>query len=287
MASTRRSFLQSTASAAMGLAIPAGFGQQNTATPAGVRIQLIRNATSLIRYGGKTLLIDPFLSDPGVLPAFNNTPNQRPNPLVPLPVPAAQVVTGVDATFVTHTHVDHWDPVARDLLAKGGPLFVQPPDAARLAQAGFTQVRTVDQTASWEGTDITRTGGQHGTGDVGRRMGAVSGFVLKRQGSPTIYIAGDTIWCPEVADAIRTHHPAIVVVNAGAAQFLEGGPITMNVDDVIKVCEASGQATIVAVHMEAVNHCLLTRDRLRAGLKSAGVKSTVLIPRDGEDLRLG
>ena len=283
---TRRSLLQSTAAAAMGLAVPAGFGRQDAAPQGDVRVQLIRNATCRIRYGGKTLLIDPFLSDPGVLPAFNNTPNPRPNPLVPLPIPAAQVVTGVDATFVTHTHVDHWDPAARDLLARGAPLFVQPPDAARLAQAGFTQVRTVDQAVSWEGTTITRTGGQHGIGDVGRRMGAVSGFVFERQGSPTVYIAGDTIWCPEVADAIRRHRPAIVIVNAGAAQFLEGGPITMSVDDVVKVCEAAGQAAIVAVHMEAVNHCLLTREGLKAGLNSAGVKATVLIPLDGEERQI-
>lgn len=286
MASTRRSFLQTTASAAVGLSIPTAFAQQGGAPMSAVRIQLIRNATCLIRYGGKTLLIDPFLSDAGVLPPFNNSPNPRPNPLVPLSVPAAQVVTGVDATFVTHTHVDHWDPVARDLLAKGGPLFVQPPDAARITQAGFTQVRTVDQPLSWEGTSITRTGGQHGTGDTGRRMGAVSGYVLKRDGTPTLYIAGDTIWCPEVADAISTHLPSIIIVNAGAAQFLEGGPITMDLYDVIKVSEASPASTIVAVHMETVNHCVLTRDALRAGLKTAGVKSTVLIPRDGDDLRV-
>jgi hypothetical protein len=99
-------------------------------------------------------------------------------------------------------------------------------------------------------------------------------------------VAGDTIWCPEVADAIREHAPSIIVVNAGAAQFLEGGPIIMGLDDVVKVCQAAPQATVIAVHMEAVNHCMLTREGLRAGLSRSGVRSTVLIPRDGEELRL-
>jgi L-ascorbate metabolism protein UlaG (beta-lactamase superfamily) len=298
VALTRRSFLQSTTSAVASLAIPARVSQQNAAPPdsAGgpgspgnnVRVQLIRNATCLIRYGGKTLLLDPFLSDAGVLPAFNNSPNPRPNPLVPLPVPAAQIVTGIDAVFVTHTHVDHWDPAARDLLPKGPgiPLFVQPANAAQMTQAGFSVVRTVDTTLQWDGMSITRTGGQHGSGDTGRRMGAVSGYVLERAGLPTVYLAGDTIWCPEVADALRTHRPDIIMVNAGAAQFLEGGPITMDVDDVVKVCAASPQATVIAVHMEAVNHCVLTRDGLRAGLTRAAVTTKVLIPRDGEDIRL-
>ena len=34
-------------------------------------------------------------------------------------------------------------------------------------------------------------------------MGKVSGFVLKYIGQPTLYIAGDTIWCDEVENAIK------------------------------------------------------------------------------------
>lgn len=286
MAHTRRTFLASTARAAASLAVPTSWLQQGAAPSGGTRLRLMRNATSVIRYGGKTILLDPFLSDAGALPAFNNTPNQRPNPLVPLPVPAKDLVTGIDATLLTHTHVDHWDGVAREVLQKAGPLFTQPADGARVAQAGFTDVRPVDGTVSWEGISIARTGGQHGRGDVGQRMGTVSGYVLSRAGSPTVYIAGDTIWCPDVADAIRTHRPDVIVVNAGEAQFNEGGPIIMGVSDVVQVCQAAPQATIVAVHMEAVNHCLLSRDGLRAGLNSSGVKNTVLIPRDGEEVGL-
>ncbi len=286
MAVTRRSFLQATATATAGIAIPGVWRQQDASPANGVRIRLIRNATCLIRYGGRTILLDPFLSEAGALPAFNNTPNPRPNPLVGLPVPAAQIVAGIDAALLTHSHVDHWDPVARDLLPKGTTFFVQPADNARLTQAGFTGVRPVDTAVPWEGISITRTGGQHGRGDVGQRMGTVSGYVLKRQGSPTVYIAGDTVWCPEVAEAIRDHRPDIIVVNAGEAQFLEGGPIIMGVDDVVRVCGAAPQARVIAVHMEAVNHCVLTRDALRAGLARSAVTSTVLIPRDGEDIPL-
>ena len=201
-------------------------------------------------------------------------------------MPATQVVAGVEATLLTHLHVDHWDPVARDLLPKAGPIFVQPADRDRVVQAGFTGVQVVEPTLTWQGVTFARTGGQHGRGEVGQRMGTVSGYVLKSAGLPTIYIAGDTIWCPDVADAIRTHTPDVIVVNAGEAQFLEGGPIIMGVADVVQVCQAAPRATIVAVHMEAVNHCLLSRPGLREGLTHAGVKSTVLIPKDGEEIRL-
>jgi L-ascorbate metabolism protein UlaG (beta-lactamase superfamily) len=284
MSLTRRSFLKSTV--ATSLAIPVMSQISGAQTGAGTRVQLMRNATCVIRYGGKTLLLDPYLSDAGAGPAIANTPNPRPNPLGPLPISAAEVVRGIDATLITHTHNDHWDAPARTLLAKGTPLFVQPPDSSRIAQAGFTDVRAIDTSVSWEGITITRTGAQHGTGVTGQRMGPVSGYVLSRSGSPTLYIAGDSVWCPDVATAIQTHTPSIIFVNAGAAQFLEGGPITMDVDDVVKVRQAAPQATIVAMHMEAVNHCVLTRDGLRAGLAQAAIKSTVLIPRDGESLTL-
>ena len=275
----------------MGLAVPAGVvpagaGQRGQPPSTGVSLQLIRNGTCVLRYGGKTLLIDPFLSDAGALPAFNNTPNPRPNPTVPLPIPASRVVAGVDATLLTHTHVDHWDPVARDLLPKAGMLFSQPADRSRLEQAGFTGVRVVESETTWEGLTVSRVGAQHGRGEMAQRMGAVSGYVLRASSLPTVYIAGDTVWCPEVADAIRTHRPNVIVVNAGEAQFLEGGPIIMGVDDVLQVCRAASGATVVAVHMEAVNHCMLTRAGLRAGLTAAGITSRVLIPNDGEDMRI-
>jgi L-ascorbate metabolism protein UlaG (beta-lactamase superfamily) len=285
----RRDFLRATAASALAAA-PASAGARRTAQTASTsgpaRLQLVRNATSIIRFGGRTLLLDPFLSPAGALPAFNNTPNPRPNPLVELPMPAAEVVAGIDATLLTHPHVDHWDPVARELLPKDGVIFVQPSDVDRVTTAGFTAVRSVESLLTWEGITIARTGGQHGRGDTGRRMGTVSGYVLAREGLPTIYIAGDTIWCPEVADAIAAHAPDVIVLNAGAAQFLEGGLIIMGLGDVVEVCRAAPRATVIAVHLEAVNHCLLSRADLREGIRRAGVRSTVHIPRDGETLTL-
>jgi hypothetical protein len=42
----------------------------------------------------------------------------------------------------------------------------------------------------------------------------------------------------------------------------------------------------VAVHMEAINHCLLTRDELREKLQSEGLLGRVEIPADGETLEV-
>ena len=68
------------------------------------------------------------------------------------------------------------------------------------------------------------------------------------------------------------------VVNAGGAEFAEGGLIIMGIEDVREV--VARVPTVVAVHLEALNHCYLTRAALRAALPD------VLVPADGETLEL-
>ena len=247
-----------------------------------MRLRLIRHATLVVEYAGETVLIDPMLDDAGARPAIQNSPNPRNNPLLPLPIPAEEVVQGVDAVLVTHTHSDHWDATAQKVISKPLPLYGQPEDEQKFDSAGFTSVHAIQTTAKYNGIEIARTGGQHGTGEIAKKMAPVSGFVLRSSGEPTVYVAGDTIWCPEVEDALNRFQPDIVVVNAGGARFLEGDPITMTADDVIQVCRAAPNAQVVAVHMEAINHCLLTRGDLAFQLEAARVIHQVAIPNDGD-----
>ncbi len=74
----------------------------------------------------------------------------------------------------------------------------------------------------------------------------------------------------------------MVVVNAGAARFNEGDPITMTAGDVAEMVRHAGEAAIVAVHMEAINHCLLGRDELLSSLMESGVSGKLSIPANGE-----
>ena len=247
-----------------------------------MEITLVRHATLVVRFGSATILVDPMFGDVGVSPPVANSPNPRPNPLVPLPRPAPEVLKGVDAVVVTHTHRDHFDDAAAALVPKSLPLFCQPEDEAKFRSLGFTGAQPVATVIRWEGIEFHRTEGRHGTGAVGARMAPVSGFVLRAGGESTLYIAGDTIWCGEVEEALRRHAPAVTVVNAGAAQFLEGGPITMTARDVIEVARFAPRTAVVAIHMEAINHCGLSRAALRSHVSEAGIASRVWIPGDGD-----
>jgi L-ascorbate metabolism protein UlaG (beta-lactamase superfamily) len=249
-----------------------------------VHLRLIRHATLTVELGGKRLLVDPQLDPAGHREAIPGTPNPRPNPVVPLPAAPEAVADGVDIVVVTHRHGDHLDETAVATLDPGIPLLCQPPDADFLEALGFQDLRPVQDAGTLQGLSVARTDGRHGTGELGDALGPVSGFVLAAEGEPTLHVAGDTVWCEELSDALDAHRPDVVVVNAGGARFLEGDPITMTAEDVIAVAHHAPWATVVAVHLEAVNHCLETRAQLRAAVDAAGVGSRVRIPADGESV---
>jgi L-ascorbate metabolism protein UlaG (beta-lactamase superfamily) len=181
--------------------------------------------------------------------------------------------------LVTHTHRDHWDDAAIQEVPKDLPLLCQPEDLQKIQAVHFVNASAVHDTKYWSNICITRTQAQHGTGEIARAMAPSSGYVLAAEGEPTVYIAGDTIWYDQVAEMIKQFNPMVIVVNAGAAQFLHGDPITMTAGDVIRVCRAAPQAEVIAVHMEAINHCLLTREELAQQAHSAGAH--LVIPGDG------
>jgi L-ascorbate metabolism protein UlaG (beta-lactamase superfamily) len=250
-----------------------------------MKIQLWRHATLLVHYANRTLLVDPMLSAAEAMDPVGNASNTRRIPMVELPFDTPTLLASlakIDAVLVTHTHRDHWDARAIELLPRTMPLIGQPADKARFEKDGFTNLNLIEDSLNWQGITITRTGGQHGTGEIGRQMGTVSGFVLRAPGAPGLYIAGDTIWCAEVESALTEYHPDVTIVNAGAATFLTGDPITMSAEDVVHVCEALPSTRVIAVHMETVNHCLLTRAALRQHLESAQLTERVIIPADGE-----
>ncbi|MBZ5481524.1 MBL fold metallo-hydrolase [Bacillus sp. T_4] len=83
-------------------------------------------------------------------------------------------------------------------------------------------------------------------------------------------------------EEINTHKPEIIVVNGGDNQFLEGGSLVMGKEDIYQVFKAAPHATIISVHMEAVNHWTLSREELKGFINEKDMASRVFIPDDGE-----
>jgi L-ascorbate metabolism protein UlaG (beta-lactamase superfamily) len=246
-----------------------------------MHLRLIRNATLRLEVDGRRLLVDPMLDPAGARPPVENTENDRRNPLVELPEPPEVVVEGVDAVLVTHLHRDHFDDTAARLLPRDVPMLCQPEDVERLRAHGFTDLRPVPERLTWDGIELVRTPARHGRTDAdAAAMAPVSGFVLRDASGRTLYLAGDTVLYDEV-ERVLDRAPDVVVVNAGGARFAGGKPIVMDVDDVVAVARRVPEARVVAVHLEAINHCVQTRADLHQRLHDEGLADRVTVPEDG------
>ena len=233
-----------------------------------MRVTLIRNATVILELAGRRILVDPMLDPAGARPPIESTANPVRNPTVELPLATEEIVRGLDGVLVTHRHRDHLDGTAERLLPRDVPVFCQPEDASALHDLGL-DVRPVEDALDWDGLVLHRVPARHGSGAVAEALAPVSGFVLDE-----LYLAGDTVWYEAVQETIERFRPRVAVVNAGGASFLEGGQIVMGIDVVREV--VARVPVVVAVHLEALNHCFLTRADLRAAVPG------VRVPDDGE-----
>ncbi len=245
-----------------------------------MKFQLIRNATIRLEYAGITILIDPML---GSKHSFGSFGGIEENPTVDLPVPAAEVLEDVDLVLISHLHEDHFDAKAQEMVDKTLPILCQPDDRERIETYGFNNVLELENETQWRDISISRTGGQHGTGQWAERLNPVSGFVFQYPGEPTVYWIGDSVWCEEVEHALEEYKPDLVVTHSGGAELRDSGPIIMDAAQTIMVCESLPSAMVIATHMEALDHCKTSRNALRTAAKEAGIDpDRLLIPEDGE-----
>jgi L-ascorbate metabolism protein UlaG (beta-lactamase superfamily) len=246
-----------------------------------MHLRLIRNATLRLEVAGRQLLVDPMLDPAGARPPVEDTEDDRRNPLVELPEPPEVVVDGIDAVLVTHLHQDHFDATAAELLPNDVPVLCQPEDVGRLRAHGFTDVRPVGDTVELDGIAVTRTPARHGRGAIAEAMAPVCGYLIRHPGGRTLYIAGDTVLYEGVERVLDEHRPDVVVVNASGARFTGGDPIVMTSLEVAAVARRVPDARVVAVHLDAINHCVETRADVHQCLHDEGLAERVTVPEDG------
>lgn len=285
---TRRQMLTLTGAALTAGMAATATAQQGTQSAIRATITQIRNATLRIDYGGVRFLVDPMLAGRHSFPGFEGTVNsEERNPLVHLPLPVFDIID-VDAVIVTHLHPDHWDEVAQEVLPKTLPIFAQnDSDADVIRGQGFTDVRVLSENSEFNGVQLIKTAGRHGTEAhyeaIGDILGEVCGVVFAHSEEKTVYLVGDTIWNDDVAQVLTIHRPDIAILNTGYAMIegLDDG-IIMGTDDTLSVHKAAPDTLLIASHMEAVNHCVLTRAKLRAFADEHGFAEMLRTPGDGE-----
>jgi L-ascorbate metabolism protein UlaG (beta-lactamase superfamily) len=269
---------------ALTLSSALSFGQIRSDTKP--TVQLIRNATLVIDYAGKKILVDPMLCPKGAIDSWAGI---QKNPTVELTMPVEDILKDIDLVIVTHTHEDHFDKSASSILNKSVELIMQPADKEFFKNEGFSNATVVEDQKVWNGITIHRVEGKHGSGKVLEMMGKTSGFILMAKNQPTIYIVGDTIWNEDIKKDIEKFKPDYIIVNSGGALIKGFGdtPIIMNEMQTMALIAASGKAKVIAVHMNALDHCFTTRAVLKKKAAELKIgKDKLIIPDDGEKLTI-
>lgn len=253
-----------------------------------MKLQLWRNATLQITTQETNLLIDPMLGNKGSLGVFPGTNDDRENPLVDLPFTSSELQTKlstIDTVFVSHLHPDHWDEAAVNLIDKTTPIICPAPIAEAISGYSFLNIQPIQEEVQFNDLELHLTNGQHGTGEIGKKMGLVNGLVIKHQ-NQKVYVAGDTIWCQDVKEAIDTHKPNHMIVAGGAASFALGEPVIMTAQHIKELAAYSPDATIWITHLEAISPCTEDRAFLSQFLQANNLQHQCKILGDGEEVAL-
>lgn len=263
-----------------------------------MKIHHLRNATFVIESGPNHILVDPMLSKKGQLSTFTyfrHTPKR--NPIVSLPENALQVLGNVTYCLITHsqklgiellTHTDHLDTPGKLFLKKHAiPVACCRQDESYMEKNDILVGTSLKFWRAEQFLDgkITAVPARHGHGLVHKIMANGAGFFLELANEPSIYISGDTVYTEDVERALTELKPDIAVVAAGGAALDVGGPILMPLEEIIAFIE-NAPNTVIANHLESLNHCPVSRPQLKQELKKRDLLSKTVIPDDGETLAL-
>ena len=219
-------------------------------------VYFIGNATTLIRFGGLTILTDPAFLHKGEHVYLGHGIWARREV-----EPACQIadLPPIDLIVLSHYHGDHFDDVAAQELDKQLPIVSTADAVDKLSALGFKRGYPLD---TWESlavrkgeatVNITAMPGKHSTDDaVNELLMPVNGHMLDfgRSGDHLyrLYITGDTMLIDSLEDIPRRYPDIdLGLIHTGGTTFLVT-VVTMTGEQGVRAVEITKPRTAIPIH---------------------------------------
>jgi L-ascorbate metabolism protein UlaG (beta-lactamase superfamily) len=245
-------------------------------------VTLVGGPTAILEYGGQRLLTDPTFDPPGDYPSAGVALHKLTGPAL-----GPDEVGPVDAVLLSHDqHPDNLDTSGRAFLDRVATVLSTVDAASRLDRV--TGLETW-QTHRIGAVEVTGLPARHGPVGAEALSGAVTGFLLRAEDAPTVYVSGDNAAVEVVQQIVdRVGAIDVAVLFAGAANVGRFGDadLTLNARTAVEAARMLGDAVIVPVHAEGWHHFSETRERLVREFEYAGLASRLRVPTPGERILL-
>jgi L-ascorbate metabolism protein UlaG (beta-lactamase superfamily) len=219
-------------------------------------VYFIGNATTLIRFGGLTVLTDPAFLHKGEHVYLGHGIWARREV-----EPACQIadLPPIDLIVLSHYHGDHFDDVAARELDKNLPIVSTADAVGKLNALGFNKGFSLD---TWESLavhkgdatlTVTAMPGKHATEEaVNELLMPVNGHLLdfSRDGDHLyrLYITGDTMLIDSLEDIPRRYpNIDLGLIHTGGTTFLVT-VVTMTGEQGVKAVEITKPHTAIPIH---------------------------------------
>jgi L-ascorbate metabolism protein UlaG (beta-lactamase superfamily) len=219
-------------------------------------VYFIGNATTVIRFGGITILTDPAFSHKGTHTGLGHGLWARREV-----EPACQVadLPPIDLIVLSHFHGDHFDDAAMRDLDKDLPIISTADAAGQLQELGFRQCYSLD---TWEAhlaekgegrLRVTAMPAKHVADEaIAALLMPVNGYILDfgrgDQRLYRIYVTGDTMLNDRLKDIPRLYPDIdLGLIHAGGTTLFVT-VVTMTGEQAVRAVEITRPHTAIPIH---------------------------------------
>lgn len=270
--------------------VPGGVAQRAAGTGAG-SLLFIGTATTLIRYGGFTILTDPNFLHAGehAYLGLGLRSKRLTNPALEI-----EDLPPLDFVVLSHHHGDHFDHVAAERLDKNHPILTESHSARKLRQQGFRnpvaletwQSHTLERGAAV--VTITATPGKHAPQPLGALlppvMGSMLEFTQEKTSTLRLYISGDTLLHDRIHEVPRRYPDIdLCLLHLGGTR-VAGILLTMDAEQGVRFLQIVRPKAAVPIHFNDYPVFKSPLDDFRAAAARAGLESEIRYVAHGDTI---